>query len=906
MEDCCAVCAEPLEWVGYGPCGHREVCFTCIARLRFVLNDKHCCICKQLCPTVYVTKALGDYTKVVTDWKSLLSHSNSSGQGNLLYDNVVEAYFDDEEPFKIIKAMCRLYCSICEKAVEGESVAKGMMKKGYTFKNIDTLRRHQSTVHKVFMCELCLEGRKVFICEQKLYSKSQLDQHSRRGDSEVDGNEEERGGFAGHPMCDFCRQPFYGDNELYQHMSQEHYTCHICQRARPGHYEYYRNYDDLEAHFRQEHLLCENPECLAKKFVVFPSEAELKRHNATTHGGHMSRSQRNAALQIPVSFHYRRPGQDSSDDNSGGYSSRRGGRSRGGHPYTSNARNDQLGAAVLASVESANIENAVRESLVISPSTNESATTDNQGALERPNIDHPEGVTSQIQGDADSEPSRYLAAVWGAGPSAFGDAAFPPLPGTSKSARRRAKLKNQGPASMAALLGGNGTGGTARTGIRVLNAADNRSSPGPSREFETAQTHQGLNSISRNDSMGPAQSRNSVTAIQPSPVTIQREPVGGPSNIRNGTPSREMGALGNQQGNHLVNLSLEDIRAANKALVERIRAGLEGNEQRFADFKEVSSLFRKGEMSSKDYHVHIARLGLSYVVPELARLCPDPRKGKELLDLHAAQLTNNVVDRRSLLPGLAGAFSSSSSLAVPQPVKGTGSDSGSSASGSGFSDFSARSNVSLGTSSRADPSDGVVEVLSTDGYRRQKGKSKSTDTGSSSSGVRVDVMPSAEGTLLNELAAARDRTPQVLVRAFPPLLPESSQTHVPDKPSAMLEEGWSCGLCTRVNSAGAILCAACGTTKPGEEAKSGADSVGSDRKKKKSPKFQRVRLGDGSASALLDSAPSNPWGRTEVENDSKNSGRLQGRGVWNNGGGQRLVSLAQRDAIINEAWNRGR
>jgi hypothetical protein len=32
----------------------------------------------------------------------------------------------------------------------------------------------------------------------------------------------------------------------------------------------------LQAHFRQEHLLCENPECLAKKFVVFSSDAELK------------------------------------------------------------------------------------------------------------------------------------------------------------------------------------------------------------------------------------------------------------------------------------------------------------------------------------------------------------------------------------------------------------------------------------------------------------------------------------------------------------------------------------------------------------------------------------------------------------------------------------------------------
>lgn len=65
MEDCCAVCAEPLEWVAYGPCGHKEVCFTCTARMRFVLNDKRCCICKQDCPNVYVTKVCPPYHSMI-------------------------------------------------------------------------------------------------------------------------------------------------------------------------------------------------------------------------------------------------------------------------------------------------------------------------------------------------------------------------------------------------------------------------------------------------------------------------------------------------------------------------------------------------------------------------------------------------------------------------------------------------------------------------------------------------------------------------------------------------------------------------------------------------------------------------------------------------------------------------
>lgn len=80
----------------------------------------------------------------------------------------------------------------------------------------------------------------------------------------------------------------------------------LVSRQHPGQYEYYKNYDDLEAsffwvlmelhvynlitvliiehrsmyflqsHFRQGHFLCEDESCLAKKFVVFQSEAEMK------------------------------------------------------------------------------------------------------------------------------------------------------------------------------------------------------------------------------------------------------------------------------------------------------------------------------------------------------------------------------------------------------------------------------------------------------------------------------------------------------------------------------------------------------------------------------------------------------------------------------------------------------
>ena len=65
MEDCCIVCAEPLEWVAYGHCGHKDACSKCVTRLRFVLEDHRCVICQQKLPAVFVTRFLGEYTKAL-------------------------------------------------------------------------------------------------------------------------------------------------------------------------------------------------------------------------------------------------------------------------------------------------------------------------------------------------------------------------------------------------------------------------------------------------------------------------------------------------------------------------------------------------------------------------------------------------------------------------------------------------------------------------------------------------------------------------------------------------------------------------------------------------------------------------------------------------------------------------
>ncbi|MCD7457312.1 hypothetical protein HAX54_034839 [Datura stramonium] len=255
MDDNCGF-AETLEWVAYGACGHKDVCSTCVARLRSICDDRRCCICKTEANVVFVTKALGDYTRMISDFSCC--HLNQKKVEVVLID--------------------------------GGRPAGDAMRKRARFRNIEQLKGHLFHQHKLLMCSLCLEGRKIFICEQKLYTRAQLNQHINTGDSEVDGTESERGGFTGHPLCEFLAGHFMGIMSCIL-ICQLNIILVICARMRfmqhPGQYEYYKNYDDLE-------------------FVVFQSESELKRHNTLEHGGGTCRVPNAMLLAMPTSFRYRR------------------------------------------------------------------------------------------------------------------------------------------------------------------------------------------------------------------------------------------------------------------------------------------------------------------------------------------------------------------------------------------------------------------------------------------------------------------------------------------------------------------------------------------------------------------------------------------------------------------------
>ncbi|KAK2746859.1 hypothetical protein FQN57_002901 [Myotisia sp. PD_48] len=171
------------------------------------------------------------------------------------------------------------------------------------------LHRHVKTKHGKVMCDLCTRNKKVFTHEHELFTMTQLRKHEKHGDDQPGAVDQS--GFKGHPECGFCRQRFYGDDELYAHCRDKHERCHICDRLSGGrNQQYYINYNSLEEHFSKDHFLCLDKECLEKKFIVFDSQLDLKAHQLESHPAGLSKDARRDARLVDMStFDFRAPYQ---------------------------------------------------------------------------------------------------------------------------------------------------------------------------------------------------------------------------------------------------------------------------------------------------------------------------------------------------------------------------------------------------------------------------------------------------------------------------------------------------------------------------------------------------------------------------------------------------------------------
>ncbi|OQR99093.1 hypothetical protein ACHHYP_07419 [Achlya hypogyna] len=273
----CLVCCHSIDNVTrfqtVGPCNHHGCCSLCVLRMRQILKNTHCSLCKTDMNRVICVEDDTRTFESFQDWGDNIGPSH-------VYDEASAMYFLKDN-YKAIQAMRSFACP----------VSKCNDKKA-TFANYGALKNHLNSKHGQSFCDICVDHNNLFIQEQTLFSKEALKKHTNKGNPEQ--------GFMGHPKCDFCASRFYSNNELYEHLRKNHFECEICLHGHGIENRYYKDYNDLENHFRAEHFLCEEPSCLAQKFIVFKDHIQFQSHMASAHP-HIRTSKK-----IDVNFSVRR------------------------------------------------------------------------------------------------------------------------------------------------------------------------------------------------------------------------------------------------------------------------------------------------------------------------------------------------------------------------------------------------------------------------------------------------------------------------------------------------------------------------------------------------------------------------------------------------------------------------
>lgn len=202
------------------------------------------------------------------------------------YDQVNSVYFQNSDLEKSYFDAQRFLCPQC-------SMEFGDMRK---------LNSHTRREHNLHYCQICMEHLKLFPYERKLYSRQELVTHNRQGDPDDTSHK-------GHPMCKFCNARYFDKDQLHSHLHKVHFWCHFCEGD--GKQGYYIDYNELKKHFRTQHYLCEQDECLHKEIeAAFKTKIDFQAHVLNVHGQKLSKSQskqKKQIDQIQLGFRYNRP-----------------------------------------------------------------------------------------------------------------------------------------------------------------------------------------------------------------------------------------------------------------------------------------------------------------------------------------------------------------------------------------------------------------------------------------------------------------------------------------------------------------------------------------------------------------------------------------------------------------------
>ncbi|CAM9329689.1 unnamed protein product, partial [Chrysoparadoxa australica] len=275
----CVVCCEVIDDVSrlqtVGACNHDGACSLCYLRLRRLMGEYDCILCKTRMERMMVCT-----TQQLKPFQDFEMWGDNAGPG-YVYDDEACMFIPQDYFETHVRLLDAPHC-------QQENC-------GHKCANRKALQAHLRQKHQKYFCAVCLEHKKVFLSEQQMFGQQELELHVRKGDPAC--------GFLGHPRCEFCKTRHYDKQALYEHLTKKHFSCHICEERGERH-KYFRDYRDLEAHFGNDHFLCEEQECLEKKFVVFADAIEMKAH-MLNHHPHI-----NTSTKIEVNFTVRRGNEE--------------------------------------------------------------------------------------------------------------------------------------------------------------------------------------------------------------------------------------------------------------------------------------------------------------------------------------------------------------------------------------------------------------------------------------------------------------------------------------------------------------------------------------------------------------------------------------------------------------------
>ncbi|KAJ6607239.1 hypothetical protein B0H10DRAFT_2178547 [Mycena sp. CBHHK59/15] len=261
----CWICAESVKYYAVSDCNHRT-CHVCALRLRALYKKNDCTFCKDPQPTMMFTASADAlFASFVTDqipWK----------------DAKLGIFFETQEMMEETLLLLRFNCpdSECD----------------YIGNGWGDLKLHVRATHGRLLCDLCIRHKKVFAHEHALYPPNLLPLHlpsMLRGNSGKGKDRDQPEGT--HPLCEFCRECFFSDDELFAHMRETHEECFVCKRNDVRD-QYFLNYGALETHFANAHHPCPHAPCPAHKFVVFGSALDLQAHIVEEHAGELGKAGR--------------------------------------------------------------------------------------------------------------------------------------------------------------------------------------------------------------------------------------------------------------------------------------------------------------------------------------------------------------------------------------------------------------------------------------------------------------------------------------------------------------------------------------------------------------------------------------------------------------------------------------